>query len=103
MDLYAHTEPLRDTKAFLDGALRIYARSDGGFNVIATGIDLSAMGVKEGEAVSGYLINTINQDDVITNGFLLLFSGFGLKNYRFFFPEFFGLQLFDNGLDGNLA
>lgn len=60
MGLYAHTEPLRDTKAFLDGALQTHARSEGGFHVIATGIDLSAMGIKEGETISGVVLRSVS-------------------------------------------
>ncbi len=59
LDLYGHTVPLRDMQAFLEGPLRNHARSEGGFAVIATGIDLSAMGVNEGEAVPGVMLRSV--------------------------------------------
>lgn len=60
MDLYAHTAPLRETQTFLEGDLRLYARSDKGFHAIATAIDLSAMGVKEGDAVSEVVLRSVS-------------------------------------------
>ncbi len=60
MDLFGHTVPLRDTQAFFDGALRPHTQSERGFRVVATGIDLSAMGVEEGEAVSGVVLRSVS-------------------------------------------
>ena len=59
LDLYRHTLPPRDTHAFIDGKLQNHSRSEKGFSVIATGIDLSAMGVKLGEAVSGVVLRSV--------------------------------------------
>ena len=60
VDLYGHSVPLRDTQAFLKETLRNHSRSETGFHVIATGIDLSAMGVKEGETVSGVVLRSVS-------------------------------------------
>ena len=60
MGLYIHTKSPKDTETFLGGALRTLVQSEKGFRVIATGIDLSAMGVKEGEAVSGVVLRSVS-------------------------------------------
>ena len=60
LDLYGHTTPLRDTQAFLEAALRNHTRSEKGFAAIATAIDLSAMGVKEGETVTGVVLRSVS-------------------------------------------
>ena len=59
MDLYAHTVHLHDTAAFLSGAVRDYNRAEAGFAVVATSIDLSAMGVEDGQAVSGVILRAV--------------------------------------------
>ena len=59
LDLYAHTEPSRTAQAFLEGPLRSFSRSEGGFTVLATGIDLSAMGVKEGDGITGVALRSV--------------------------------------------
>jgi len=60
MDLYAPAKPLRDTKAFLETPLRTHAQAEEGFCAIAAGIDLSAMGVKDGETISGVVLRSVS-------------------------------------------
>jgi len=60
LDLYVHTEPLRDIRSFLAGPLRTHAQAEDGFTAIATGIDLSAMGVEDGAAVAGVVLRSVS-------------------------------------------
>lgn len=60
MDLYGHTVPLRETRAFLDGELRVHTQSEGGFCVLATGIDLSALGLQAGQSVAGVVLRSVS-------------------------------------------
>ena len=59
LDLYRHTVATQNTHAFLEAALQNHSRSEGGFAIIATGIDLSDMGVKQGDSVSGVVLRSV--------------------------------------------
>lgn len=60
MDLYGHAAPLRDTQSFLEGGLRPHTQAEGGFQAVATAIDLSEMGVKEGASSSGVVLRSVS-------------------------------------------
>lgn len=59
LDLYRHAVATQNTQAFLEGTLQNHSRSEGGFAAIATGIDLSDMGVEEGDSVSGVVLRSV--------------------------------------------